>query len=347
MIDLSTEEWKEAYRLVQLAAARPEDDATRAAAFDFLRTAESKRLLALAHLLQPGATARSIQAALVPLERVDKRAKITDSEMGIRTTDAPGHVDKAPFVVVADNVRSAFNMGGIFRTADFFGAERIVLCGYSPTPENAQVKKTALGADESTPWEQAGDVRDAIDRLRQHCDLPIVLFPGNVQQLAPNADALLLLSLISGRNAEWLIGQQVQAAQAIRASHIEVLPTGYILVDGGTQTAVQRISGTRPIAADALELIAATALAGEQSGKQLIYLEAGSGATRPVPTNAIRAAKEVLTVPLVVGGGITTPQMLREAYAAGADMVVVGNHLETHLNQLGTFADTAKAITKK
>lgn len=188
---------------------------------------------------------------------------------------------------------------------------------------------------------------DAIDRLRQHCDLPIVLFPGNVQQLAPNADALLLLSLISGRNAEWLIGQQVQAAQAIRASHIEVLPTGYILVDGGTQTAVQRISGTRPIAADDLELIAATALAGEQSGKQLIYLEAGSGATRPVPTSAIRAAKEVLTVPLVVGGGITTPQMLREAYAAGADMVVVGNHLETHLNQLGTFADTAKTITKK
>ena len=166
MIDLSTEEWKEAYRLVRLAAERPDDDVARAAAFDYLRTAESKRLLAIAHLLQPGATPRSIQAALVPLERVDKRAKITDSEMGIRTTDAPGHVDKAPFVVVADNVRSAFNMGGIFRTADFFGAERIVLCGYSPTPENAQVKKTALGADESTPWEHVGDVRDAIDRLR-------------------------------------------------------------------------------------------------------------------------------------------------------------------------------------
>ena len=166
MIDLSTDEWKEAYRLVKEAAAHPEDDDARAAAFDFLRTAESKRLLAIAHLLQPGATERSIQAAIVPLERVDKRAKITDSEMGIRTTDEPGHVDKAPFVVVADNVRSAFNMGGIFRTADFFGVERLVLCGYSPTPENPQVKKTALGADESTPWEHVGDVRDAIDRLR-------------------------------------------------------------------------------------------------------------------------------------------------------------------------------------
>ena len=158
MIDLSTGEWKEALRLVQAA---------RAAAFDFLRTARSKRLIGLAHLLQPGATLRSMQAALVPLERVDKRAKVTDSEMGIRTADAPaGRADRAAFTVVADNVRSAFNSGGIFRTADFFGADRLILCGYTPGPESAQVKKTALGADETTPWERAGDVRDAIDRLR-------------------------------------------------------------------------------------------------------------------------------------------------------------------------------------
>ncbi|MGN0852814.1 MAG: TrmH family RNA methyltransferase [Kiritimatiellia bacterium] len=164
MIDLSNEEWKEARRLVRGAAAG--DEAARAAAFDFLRTASSKRLLSLAHLLRPGATERSIQAALVPLERVDRRAKITDAEMGIRTTDEPGHVNRAAFAVVADNIRSAFNMGGIFRTADFFGAEKLVLCGYAPTPDNAQVKKTALGADESTPWTYAGDVRDAIDALR-------------------------------------------------------------------------------------------------------------------------------------------------------------------------------------
>ena len=166
MIDLSNEEWREAYRLVREAAARPGDDAVRAAAFDFLRTAQSKRLLAIAHLLQPGATERSIQAALVPLERVDRRAKVTDAEMGIRTTDGPACADRAPFAVVADNVRSAFNMGGIFRTADFFGAERLVLCGYSPTPENPQVKKTALGADETTPWTHVDDVRDAVDALR-------------------------------------------------------------------------------------------------------------------------------------------------------------------------------------
>ena len=166
MIDLSTEEWKEALRLVQAAFDAPADDAVRATAFDFLRCAQSKRLVGLAHLLQPGATPRSIQAALVPLERVDKRARVTDAEMGIRTTDsAAGRADRAPFTVVADNVRSAFNAGGLFRTADFFGADRLILCGYTPGPDNPQVKKTALGADEATPWEHAGDVRDVIDRL--------------------------------------------------------------------------------------------------------------------------------------------------------------------------------------
>jgi len=166
VIDLSTEEWKEALRLVQAAFDAPADDAVRATAFDFLRCAQSKRLMGLAHLLQPGATPRSIQAALVPLERVDKRARVTDAEMGIRTTDsAPGRADRAPFTVVADNVRSAFNAGGLFRTADFFGADRLILCGYTPGPDNPQVKKTALGADEATPWEHAGDVRDVIDRL--------------------------------------------------------------------------------------------------------------------------------------------------------------------------------------
>ena len=166
MIDLSTEEWKEALRLVQAAFDAPADDAVRATAFDFLRCAQSERLVGLAHLLQPGATPRSIQAALVPLERVAKRARVTDAEMGIRTTDsAPGRADRAPFTVVADNVRSAFNAGGLFRTADFFGADRLILCGYTPGPDNPQVKKTALGADEATPWEHAGDVRDVIDRL--------------------------------------------------------------------------------------------------------------------------------------------------------------------------------------
>ena len=170
MIDRTTPEWKDALRLVRAAydamdQVSPEADVARAAAFDFLRTSGTKRLLALAHLLQPGATLRSVQAALVPLERVDRRAKVTDSDMGIRTADAPRAPDRAPFAVVADNIRSAFNAGGIFRTADFFGAERLVLCGYTPTPEHPQVAKTALGADGTVPWEHVADVRDAIDRF--------------------------------------------------------------------------------------------------------------------------------------------------------------------------------------
>lgn len=171
MIDLSTEEWREALRLVRAAAdaedGTPSREEARAAAFDFMRTASSKRILSLAHLLQPGATGRSIQAALVPLERVDGRARVTDAEMGIRTTDAPHPSDRADMVVVADNIRSAFNAGGIFRTADFFGASRIILCGYTPTPDTPQVRKTALGADEAIPWEHIADVRDAIDAFRR------------------------------------------------------------------------------------------------------------------------------------------------------------------------------------
>ncbi len=170
MIDLSNEEWKEALRLVrnafELEFGSDEQEKARAAAFDYMRTAESKRILKLAHLLQPGATLRSIQAALVPLERVETRTKVTDAEMAIRNTDTAVAADRANFIVIADNIRSAFNAGGIFRTADFFGAEKLILCGYTPTPENAQVKKTALGADETTPWESAGDIRDVIDRLR-------------------------------------------------------------------------------------------------------------------------------------------------------------------------------------
>jgi len=168
MMDLSTEEWKTAVRLVR-TALEDGSDAARANAFDFLRTAKSKRLIGLAHLLQPGTTPRAIQAALVPLERVDRRAKITDAEMGIRTSDVPSarpSRSERRIVAVADNIRSAFNAGGLFRTADFFGVERLVLCGYTPGPDNPQVKKTALGADETVAWEHAGDIRDAIDRLR-------------------------------------------------------------------------------------------------------------------------------------------------------------------------------------
>ncbi len=184
----------------------------------------------------------------------------------------------------------------------------------------------------------------AIATIKQRCGMPVVLFPGNVEQLASNADALLLLSLLSGRNAEWLVGQQVRAARQIHALGIETIPTGYILIDGGKTSAVQRVSHTQPIAAADTDLAVATALCGQQAGKRLIYLEAGSGAATPVPHETIRAVKQMLHIPLVVGGGIATTEALRCAYAAGADIAVVGNHLETHLDDLQAFADVARSV---
>lgn len=133
----------------------------------------------------------------------------------------------------------------------------------------------------------------------------------------------------------------MKAARQIHDSGIETIPTGYILIDGGKASAVQRISQTQPIAANDIELATATALCGQQAGKRLIYLEAGSGAAHPVPPETIRTVKRTLDIPLVVGGGIATTDALRRAYAAGADMVVVGNHLESHLNDLRPFVEAA------
>ena len=160
---------RKALELVKAAEAAfgtPDGAARMREAFDFLRLRPEKRLASLAHLVQPGAGARSIQAALVPLERLDRKTRITDAEMGIRSVDNPGKSDKVDIFAVADNVRSAFNMGGIFRTADFFGVSKVILCGYSPSPENPQVKKTALGADESVEWECCADIREVIPRLK-------------------------------------------------------------------------------------------------------------------------------------------------------------------------------------
>ena len=170
MAGMEQEGRKKALRLVRAALDSPAGaprESARAAAFDFLRLSGDKRLQSLAHLLRPETTPRAVQAAIVPLERADRRARVADDTMGLRNSDSPCAPRRAaPFAVVADNIRSAFNAGAIFRTADFFGAEKVVLCGYTPDPSNAQVAKTALGAADSVPWERAPDVRDAIDALR-------------------------------------------------------------------------------------------------------------------------------------------------------------------------------------
>lgn len=172
------------------------------------------------------------------------------------------------------------------------------------------------------------NVAQFIGNIKKIATLPVVLFPGSACQFAVNADALLLLSLISGRNPEFLIGSHVNASRVIKSSGVEVIPTGYILIDGGTPTSVQYMSNTMPIPASKPEIAVATALAGEQLGLRLIYLEAGSGAKNPVPNETIARVRKELSVPLVVGGGLRTRKQVQDAWDAGADMVVIGNALE-------------------
>ena len=170
--------------------------------------------------------------------------------------------------------------------------------------------------------------REIIATVRQHTDTPVVLFPGNPLHIEPSADAIFLLSLISGRNSEFLIGQHVIAAPLLKKSGLEILPTGYMLVDGGAPTTVSYISGTTPLPHDKPGVAACTAMAGEMLGLQLMYLDAGSGARRPVSSDLIGAVRQAVDVPIIVGGGINSGEKAYQALSAGADLVVVGNGLE-------------------
>ncbi|MCF1191128.1 geranylgeranylglyceryl/heptaprenylglyceryl phosphate synthase [Mangrovimonas sp. AS39] len=164
--------------------------------------------------------------------------------------------------------------------------------------------------------------------IKKHTNLPIVIFPGDVNQITSEADALLFLSLISGRNPDYLIEKHVQAIPVLKETQLEVIPTGYILIENGKETAVERVTGTKPISKTEVELIANTAKAGELMGKQLIYLEAGSGAQQPVANDVIEAVRMELKIPLIVGGGIRNMQQMELAYGAGADMIVIGTAFE-------------------
>jgi phosphoglycerol geranylgeranyltransferase len=168
-----------------------------------------------------------------------------------------------------------------------------------------------------------------IQILKDYQTAPIVIFPGNEVQIHPQANAILLLSLISGRNPDLLIGKHVSAALQLKKSKLEVIPTGYMLIESGKLTSVAYMSHTLPIPRDKNDIAIATALAGELLGMKLIYLEAGSGAEQPVPFEMIKEVKEALNIPLIVGGGIDTAEKYKQALNAGADLIVVGNALET------------------
>jgi phosphoglycerol geranylgeranyltransferase len=167
-----------------------------------------------------------------------------------------------------------------------------------------------------------------VSEIKRHTKLPVVLFPGGVSQITENADALLFLSLISGRNPEYLIGKQVKAVSKLREIHLEVIPTGYILIENGKETSVQRVSETLPMSRANIQAIIDTAKAGELLGMKLIYLEAGSGAIHPITTDIIKKVKQEVNIPLIVGGGIRSKEQLDEAYKSGADIVVIGTAFE-------------------
>ncbi len=167
-----------------------------------------------------------------------------------------------------------------------------------------------------------------VTEIKKHSTLPIVLFPGDVSQITNQADALLFLSLISGRNPDYLIGKHVASVSKLRKMHLEVLPTGYLLIENGKETAVQKVTNTKPMSLEHIQSIVDTAKAGELLGMKLIYIEAGSGAMQPIPSEIIKRVKNELGIPLIVGGGIRTKEQLLLAYDSGADLVVIGTAFE-------------------
>ncbi len=184
---------------------------------------------------------------------------------------------------------------------------------------------------------EENNTRSVVEFIKKACRKPVILFPGNPSQICNNADGLLLLSLISGRNPELLIGQHVLAAPLIHKSKLEVISVGYILMDSGKPTAVSYMSNTVPIPADKPQIAAATALAGTQLGLKCIYLEGGSGGQQHPSTAVIKAVRAVIDTPLLVGGGITTPEQARNICEAGADILVGGTIFEHEPNLVAEF----------
>jgi geranylgeranylglyceryl phosphate synthase family protein len=177
-------------------------------------------------------------------------------------------------------------------------------------------------------FDGAARTAEVAQALRQGSTLPLLLFPGSAQQLVPDVDAVLLLSLVSGRNPQYLIEEHVRSVPFFLRHRVAAISTAYILVDGGRVTAVESVSQTRPLPADKPEIAAAHAVAGSLIGMSAVYLDAGSGARDPVQAGVIEAVRRRVALPLFVGGGMRTPEQVRAARAAGADFVVVGSRIE-------------------
>lgn len=185
---------------------------------------------------------------------------------------------------------------------------------------------------------------ECVQHIKQNCDIPVILFPGSPSQVSKYADALLYLSLISGRNPELLIGQHVVSAPFVKTSGLEIMPTGYIVIDGGAPTTVSYISNAAPVPADKNEIAMCTAMAGEMLGMKLIYMDAGSGARRPISESMIKSVAESIEAPLIVGGGIIHPEKAYLNCKAGADVIVVGNAIEKDASLIREMSDAIHSI---
>ena len=180
---------------------------------------------------------------------------------------------------------------------------------------------------------------DRVKLIKSYSNIPVIFFPGGVGQLNPYYDAMLFMSVISGRNPHYLIGEQVISAPLVKDMDIETIPTGYLLIDGGAGSTVEFMSGTRPIPMDRVDVTIAHALAGQYLGMKLIYLEAGSGAKYPVSSSLIGAVNDMIDVPLVVGGGIKTPEVAAEHVQSGASIIVIGTVIEDDVSRMKEFSD--------
>jgi putative glycerol-1-phosphate prenyltransferase len=184
-----------------------------------------------------------------------------------------------------------------------------------------------------------GNCTERVKQIKEVSNVPVIFFPGGVGQLNSFYDAMLFMSVISGRNPHYLIGEQVIAAPLVKVMGIETIPTGYILMDGGAGSTVEFVSGTRPIPMNRPDVVVAHALAGQYLGMNLIYLEAGSGAKEPVAPGVVEAVNDAVDVPLIVGGGIRSPETASETVKAGASIIVTGTIIEIHSNRMKELAD--------
>lgn len=215
-------------------------------------------------------------------------------------------------------------------------------------PDADELVKISLAAKESKvdfifiggSLLKADQLKFCIDVIKQNADIPLIIFPGSHIQICGNADAILFISLISGRNPDLLIGQHVLAAPFLKQTSLEIIPTGYLLIESGAISTALYVSNTMPVPQHKPDIAAITAIAGEMLGMKLIYLDAGSGAPNPVSIEMIGTVKKSINLPLIVGGGICNADLAEEAYAAGADLLVVGTAVEQNYQLIPQFCET-------